>query len=241
MGSASFGEMNEEIVAALKISCPRCGQHVEFPAHGIGQTIDCPTCKNPFKLAAPESMPFLPPSPTEARTARGSWRAGPASQKQLKYLNQLGHVPDLPITKGEASRLIEAFEADAEGLHRRDEAWVRAQRAAALSYDTRTAWVLHEALNTAQGQLENADQAKVWECQRNRMAFWKNTFSAGDSDDTSQCLGLWEEFGRRYKEPSGKQINLVLEALDARTPDWDRFAPESFFHTLKKNFPELLR
>ncbi len=145
------------------------------------------------------------------------------------------------MTKGEASKLIEAFEADAEGIHRRDATWVQAQRAAAQSYDRDTAWMLHEALNSARRQLENADQANLRECQRHRTAFWKNAFSASDSDDTSQCLGLWEKFGRHCKEPSGKQISLVLEALDARTPDWDKVAPESFFHTLKQNFPELLR
>jgi DNA polymerase III epsilon subunit-like protein len=35
---------------SLKIACPSCGQHIEFPADGIGQTIPCPTCEKPVFL-----------------------------------------------------------------------------------------------------------------------------------------------------------------------------------------------
>jgi hypothetical protein len=37
----------------LKISCPRCGGHIAFPAHGIGQSISCPHCNAPIVLQKP--------------------------------------------------------------------------------------------------------------------------------------------------------------------------------------------
>lgn len=37
----------------IKISCPDCGGHVEFPEDGIGMTIDCPHCAQPLLLKPP--------------------------------------------------------------------------------------------------------------------------------------------------------------------------------------------
>ena len=33
-----------------KCSCPHCGQSIEYPAEGRGQTAPCPTCEKPIKL-----------------------------------------------------------------------------------------------------------------------------------------------------------------------------------------------
>jgi|ERR1039457_727623 hypothetical protein len=33
-----------------KMSCPSCGGGIEFPAHGIGELIDCPHCQKPVCL-----------------------------------------------------------------------------------------------------------------------------------------------------------------------------------------------
>lgn len=35
-----------------KCSCAYCGQHIEFPVEGTGQTIPCPTCEKPVLLTA---------------------------------------------------------------------------------------------------------------------------------------------------------------------------------------------
>ena len=34
----------------LKCACPHCGQSIEYPAEGTGQTVPCPTCEKPFVL-----------------------------------------------------------------------------------------------------------------------------------------------------------------------------------------------
>lgn len=46
--------MSEEIL--LKISCPACAGHVQFPEEGIGMTIDCPHCAQPLLLEDPKSI-----------------------------------------------------------------------------------------------------------------------------------------------------------------------------------------
>jgi hypothetical protein len=49
----------------LKSECPHCGQAIEFPAEGTGQTVACPTCDEPFVLAAvaPPAPKILEPAP----------------------------------------------------------------------------------------------------------------------------------------------------------------------------------
>lgn len=47
----------------IKGECPHCRQPVEFPAEGVGQTVPCPTCNEPFVL-----KPLAPPVPQFALT-----------------------------------------------------------------------------------------------------------------------------------------------------------------------------
>ncbi|MGD1089299.1 MAG: ankyrin repeat domain-containing protein, partial [Verrucomicrobiota bacterium] len=42
----------------LKCECPHCGQSIEYPAEGTGQTVPCPTCEKPVALT-----PVNPPTP----------------------------------------------------------------------------------------------------------------------------------------------------------------------------------
>ncbi|HEX5399681.1 MAG TPA: HEAT repeat domain-containing protein [Verrucomicrobiae bacterium] len=35
----------------IKGNCPHCGQNIEFPSEGTGETVSCPTCGKPFTLA----------------------------------------------------------------------------------------------------------------------------------------------------------------------------------------------
>jgi endogenous inhibitor of DNA gyrase (YacG/DUF329 family) len=37
----------------IKTSCPSCGGHIEFPLHGLGQTMPCPHCAVPVTLQLP--------------------------------------------------------------------------------------------------------------------------------------------------------------------------------------------
>jgi hypothetical protein len=56
-----------------------------------------------------------------------------------------------------------------------------------------------------------------------------------------QPIKLYLEQGYRFKQPSTKHLQDVLDALDADSATWDRETPEYLFQTLEHNFPELLR
>lgn len=86
-----------------------------------------------------------------------------------------------------------------------------------------------------------------------RAKFWRCTFKddwimSSDASEYSELVDvadtinrLYDDYGRHFKMPTSKQIALVLEALDAASQDWDKLKPESFFATLRHNFPEQLR
>ncbi len=40
----------------LKVSCPACGVHIQFPAKNLGQKIACPHCQAAVTLRKPESL-----------------------------------------------------------------------------------------------------------------------------------------------------------------------------------------
>lgn len=42
-----------ELLKSLKIACPECQGHIEFPAHALGQKIACPHCKMAITLKEP--------------------------------------------------------------------------------------------------------------------------------------------------------------------------------------------
>lgn len=241
--------MSEDEGESFKISCPHCGQHIEFPAHGIGQVIDCPTCIKPLLLAAAQAPPVIAPPQPRTRTTHRNWEDDCATEKQLSYLSQFGYVPDRPITKGEASKLIDKFQDDPERLRILNQKHAQAAEMARQFELENTAWCLHEELEGARRDLESAEKedragakADYNDCLRNRVAFWADTFSDTPKDyDTVQWAELFEKFGKHCKKPTVKQIKDILTALDSHTPDWDKDKPQSFFHTLKDNFPELLR
>ena len=59
----------------LKCECPHCGQAIEYPSEGTGQTVPCPTCNQPVFLTPSEPPmpkvavpPVIPPAPAPAVT-----------------------------------------------------------------------------------------------------------------------------------------------------------------------------
>jgi DNA-directed RNA polymerase subunit RPC12/RpoP len=51
----------------LKITCERCGEHIEYPSETAGQSIQCPACQHTIKLPSPP--PPEPPSAPAFTTA----------------------------------------------------------------------------------------------------------------------------------------------------------------------------
>jgi len=55
-----------------------------------------------------------------------------------------------------------------------------------------------------------------------------------------QVMELHRRHGCRFTAPTARQVQFILNALDAAVPDWDSEHPELFYQTLELNFPELL-
>ena len=56
--------------------CPHCGQAIEYPSEGTGQTVPCPTCEQSFVLK-PAPRPELKISPPPAATPLPEPKASP--------------------------------------------------------------------------------------------------------------------------------------------------------------------
>ncbi len=65
---------DESMSDFLKCECPHCGQNIEYPSEGTGQTVPCPTCEKPVTLT-PVNPPTkfssieIPPAPAKAAPA----------------------------------------------------------------------------------------------------------------------------------------------------------------------------
>ncbi len=77
-----------------KCKCPHCGQSIDYPADGMGQTVPCPTCEQPFPLLPAVKIPCkkklentLPPAPefTTARTSAQELETNVAGQPKTEW------------------------------------------------------------------------------------------------------------------------------------------------------------
>lgn len=70
----------------LKCACPHCGQSIEYPAEGTGQTVPCPTCEKSFVLT-----PANPPNNSDSNekpieSVKDESRARKAARSKLSQL-----------------------------------------------------------------------------------------------------------------------------------------------------------
>jgi hypothetical protein len=185
-----------------------------------------------------------------------NWRAEPASEKQKEYLQAFGYQPKPPLTKGEASDLIEQFQNDPERQRVLDEnRQAERERKAAQweqeSEDWRNnqAHHLHRSCELAKGKLTSAGKGEIRDAkadlrdaQRERLAFWQAAFRPPDGNEMfPQPLKLYLDHGYRLKPLSNSLLQTILDALDSASATWDRDTPEYLFQTAEYNFPELVR
>jgi len=180
-----------------------------------------------------------------------NWDTEPATEKQLDYLKMFGYGPDQPITKAEAHDLISKFEENPERCQIRTETRLRESAIYEKKRRENLAYYLHTDCDMLAQALTNAsdkedrfyakDELRLK--QDERIEFWKDTFrDIGDRKGESlQAYEFYENFGQLVKMPTNSQVKGVLAALDKYSPAWDLDNPTAFFHTLKLNFPELLR
>jgi hypothetical protein len=180
-----------------------------------------------------------------------NWDTEPATEKQLAYLKMFGYVPETPLNKTTAHDLISQFEEDPERRRIRNEN----QGRESLIYEEKRrenlAYYLHTDCDALAKALENAsdkedrfyakDELKLK--QDERIEFWKDTFRQPNDrqGESTQAYELYCNFGQFVKMPTTSQVKGILSALDKYSQTWDLDRPTDFFHTLKLNFPELMR
>jgi len=99
----------------LKCECAHCGQNIEYPSEGTGQTVQCPTCEmlitlTPQKLETkPDSNPILPaPSMIEHEAHQTEPQSYVSRvRSETEKLRFFGHSFDENITKGQASDALD--------------------------------------------------------------------------------------------------------------------------------------
>jgi len=181
-----------------------------------------------------------------------NWRDDPATEKQISYLNQFNYVPDRPLTKGEASDLIEQFSEDPKRQEIRDEKQSARYEHELEDRERNLASYLHVEHEEAKQAVNSAERGDITDAkdylhdkEEERLSFWRDTFQDHPEEmenaSQKQAVKLYISNGYRLKKPSNKQIQKILDALDADSATWDRDTPEYFFQTLEFNFPELLR
>jgi len=158
-----------------------------------------------------------------------TWTDGPATWKQLKYLRAHGYTPTPAhrLTKSEASELIRSFGGQPEGPaplaeKQAQPALADARQPVAVGSTERA----KEALNAGPTQ---------------RQEFWLDTCREVMRVGSMQARELYRKHGCLFCEPTGQQVQEILDALDSALPSWDKDHPELFYETLGLNFPGLRR
>jgi hypothetical protein len=86
-----------------KCSCAHCGQHIEFPAEGVGMTVPCPTCEKPLLLMGgrlstqpgPIIIPAAAEAPHEKRKSKHPARTNltKLTEETIRQKTKRGDIP----------------------------------------------------------------------------------------------------------------------------------------------------
>jgi hypothetical protein len=156
-------------------------------------------------------------------------REQPATEIQVRRLQQLGYRFEHPLNREEAMRLIREREA---------------QHGSSKAFDLKkNIESLKLSLAAALSSEEEPLRTKLELLRSQRREYWVNSCREPTKmiDTCSQALELYMKFGCRFTVPNSEQAQEVLDALDAAMPDWEADHPELFYNTLELNFPMLLR
>jgi hypothetical protein len=165
----------------------------------------------------------------------------PATEVQLRRLQQLGCDPGRALSREEAAGLLHELELRS---HRSEEgapaSTQKRSRAVQLRLSLEDAKLL---LIAALPSEEPVLLAQFERLRAERMEFWINTCREPElmHDKCAETLELYRKHGCLYTVPNHEQVQEVLDALDAAIPAWDVEHPELYFTTLELNFPQLLK
>src|SRR5438876_2185944 len=165
-----------------------------------------------------------------------NWIDEPATWKQLKYLRQHGYKPDHRLTKSEASLLVSRY-----GGVKENQIMEEAICQPVNAYYFRTA--VENAKKATAGNRIEQFQRELASATAQRQEFWLDTCRGATKikPASAQVMDLCRKQGCLFCEPTHKQIQDILDAIDSAMPLWDRDHPELFYQALGLNFPELVR
>jgi len=166
-----------------------------------------------------------------------TWADEPATETQVKRLQQLGWAPDRVLTKREATSLINQYE-DRPSRAREKPRFAGSEAAG-----------LREAVENARRALASSDPAEgvtsdeLEQALGRRQEFWLDTCREVTQMrlTSQQVLSLYQKFGCRFFTPTREIVQGIFDALDAAMPVWDTVHPDIFYKTLELNFPDLVR
>jgi hypothetical protein len=166
----------------------------------------------------------------------------PATWKQLRYLSRCGYQPNHRLTKDEASRLISGYRGEPYVESRPVENHV-AQTANAYQFRLSVEQVACGGNGSASNGSNGSASNDLGSAKIQRQEFWLSTCRGTTKIQSAskQVLELYRTHGCLFCEPTLKQVQDILDALDSAMPRWDKEHPELFYQALKLNFPELVR
>ena len=170
-----------------------------------------------------------------------NWTDGPATWKQLRFLSNHGYKPEQALTKTQASELIRKFGGNPENYCSAAESPAKPSETAGqlrvMIEETRQVIV-----DSGRNHVEASKLALATVVEK-RQEFWLDTCRqiAKVTVNSRQVQELYQKHGCRFVEPTRKQVQYILDALDSVMPNWDKHHPELFYQTLELNFPELVR
>jgi hypothetical protein len=155
-----------------------------------------------------------------------NWTDQPATWKQLRQLKRCGYEPGHRLSKSEASVLITRL-----GGQDPDPQTDEPSSGAPLA--------VSETPHDFRAAVEQAKQAPL--TINERQQFWLDTCRGNTNLRTARSLvlELYRKHGCLFAEPTHKQVQDILDALDAAMPSWDRDHSELFYDALGLNYPEL--
>ena len=191
------------------------------------------------------------------------WEDEPATEQQLTHLKNAGCAVARPLTRTEAARLIREYKknpARALSMVTAQPTALREERPApskstpapaqsSFSDSTRMhTYHLRAAAEKARQSLALNPEAPNVRADAHSTSSGRREFWLDTCRDVKQMriasmpvFELYQRLGCRFFAPTADQVQVVLEALDAAMPLWDRDHPELFYQALELNFPQLVR
>ncbi len=167
----------------------------------------------------------------------------PATEQQLRYLEEHGQVLEHQLTRAEAAALIRQIREHPVGYMEPGAKEIDEQ-ARREAFGLRVA--LEEAKRGAGETLAGAEimASAVAQAMGRRLEFWLDTCREVTEIHhmaSTQVFKFYQTHGCRFSQPAREQVQEVLDALDAAMPTWEKDHPELFYQTLELNFPQLLK